>query len=324
MDRLQRGRAIVQRWRRRRVLEDPAFARVLLNDSRFAILWLPLRVWLGSIWLGGAFTKLGDPEWMGSGETMRQFLLSASVQAGEAWYRELLGQLLASGAYVWAAKLVAFGELAVGLGLIVGAFTGLAAFFGAFMNFNFLLAASTGPDPMMFVAAIALILAWKTAGYWGADYFLLPLIGTPWGHHEAEIDAAARRRAATRRRWAVRAVTAVSVGFLALIAFSTLGPIGTQAAPPAPVDGPATVSMGGVDFRPVAITVRAGATVTWTNPSRVAHTVTAGVQPRPSGPFDSGLLRPGEEFAHTFEALGAFPYYCAYHPGMVGTVTVVP
>jgi thiosulfate dehydrogenase [quinone] large subunit len=27
---------------------------------------------------------------------------------------------------------------------------------------------------------VFLILAWKTAGYWGLDRFLLPLLGTPW------------------------------------------------------------------------------------------------------------------------------------------------
>jgi thiosulfate dehydrogenase [quinone] large subunit len=33
---------------------------------------------------------------------------------------------------------------------------------------------------MLFVIAVALILGWKVAGYFGADYFLLRWIGTPW------------------------------------------------------------------------------------------------------------------------------------------------
>jgi thiosulfate dehydrogenase [quinone] large subunit len=32
----------------------------------------------------------------------------------------------------------------------------------------------------MLILAIALILAWKTAGHIGLDRFLLPLLGTPW------------------------------------------------------------------------------------------------------------------------------------------------
>ena len=88
--------------------------------------------------------------------------------------------LIDNEAYVWFGKLIAFGELLVGIGLIVGAFVGVAAFFGAAMNFNFLLAGTASTNPLMFLLAMLLIMAWKTAGYYGLDRFLLPLIGTPW------------------------------------------------------------------------------------------------------------------------------------------------
>ena len=76
--------------------------------------------------------------------------------------------------------LITFGEIAVGLGLIFGILTGFAAFFGAFMNMSFLLAGSASTNPVMFTLAIGLILAWKVAGYYGLDRFLLPMLGTPW------------------------------------------------------------------------------------------------------------------------------------------------
>jgi thiosulfate dehydrogenase [quinone] large subunit len=72
------------------------------------------------------------------------------------------------------------GELAVGIFLILGAFTGIAAFFGAFMNWNYIMAGTASSNPMLLVAAVALILAWKVAGYYGLDRFLLPMLGTPW------------------------------------------------------------------------------------------------------------------------------------------------
>lgn len=65
--------------------------------------------------------------------------------------------------------------------LIVGAFVGIAAFFGAFMNMNFMLAGSASTNPVLFVVALTLIFAWKNAGYIGADFFLLKWLGTPWG-----------------------------------------------------------------------------------------------------------------------------------------------
>ena len=77
-------------------------------------------------------------------------------------------------------KLIAFGETAVGLGLIVGAFTGVAAVSGAFMNLNFLLAGSASTNPVLLLLGFLLVMAWKTAGYIGLDRFLLPLLGTPW------------------------------------------------------------------------------------------------------------------------------------------------
>jgi thiosulfate dehydrogenase [quinone] large subunit len=32
----------------------------------------------------------------------------------------------------------------------------------------------------MFTLAVGLMLAWKVAGYYGLDRYLLPALGTPW------------------------------------------------------------------------------------------------------------------------------------------------
>jgi len=50
-----------------------------------------------------------------------------------------------------------------------------------------MMAGSASINPLLFVAALLLIFAWKTAGFLGLDYFLLNWLGTPWGR---------RRRAA--------------------------------------------------------------------------------------------------------------------------------
>ena len=75
---------------------------------------------------------------------------------------------------------MAYGELLIGIGLILGAFTGVAAFFGGLMNWNFMMAGSGSTSPLLFVVAVGLILAWKVSGTIGADFFLLRWIGTPW------------------------------------------------------------------------------------------------------------------------------------------------
>jgi thiosulfate dehydrogenase [quinone] large subunit len=75
---------------------------------------------------------------------------------------------------------MAYSELLIGICLIVGLLTGFAALGGALMNFNFMLAGAASTNPVLFLIAVLLILAWKAAGYLGADRYVLPLIGTPW------------------------------------------------------------------------------------------------------------------------------------------------
>ena len=75
--------------------------------------------------------------------------------------------MLNAGAYMWFSKVVLFGELAIGIALILGAFTGIAAFGGSFMNWNFVMAGTTSTNGLLFAVATLLVLAWKTSGYIG-------------------------------------------------------------------------------------------------------------------------------------------------------------
>lgn len=168
------------------VIEDPKLAKLLFSDTRLAPVWLVIRVLMGLSWLQAGWGKLGSSDWM-SGTVLQGFWKTA-VQIPDKgkppiaidWYRGFLQGMLDAGAYTWFAKFVAFGELLVGVALIIGAFVGIAAVFGAFMNYNYIMAGAASTNGAMLVAAILVILAWKVAGYWGADYYLLRRIGTPW------------------------------------------------------------------------------------------------------------------------------------------------
>ncbi|MFP5343486.1 MAG: DoxX family protein [Candidatus Limnocylindria bacterium] len=170
-------------------IEGPAFARFLFSNSRAGLFWLPIRLFLGFAWLDSGWGKLTNPDnaWLGGGAALRGYWERAASIPEEGrppitydWYRDFIQGLLDSGAETWFAPLIVYGELAVGLGLLVGALTGIAAFFGALMNMSFLLAGSASTNPVLFTAAIGLILAWKVAGYYGVDRWLLPMLGTPW------------------------------------------------------------------------------------------------------------------------------------------------
>ena len=89
-------------------------------------------------------------------------------------------------------------------------------------------------------------------------------------------------------------------------------------APPvyAAAAGAGSVSMGDNFFSPATITIDVGGTVTWANTGQEDHTATG------SG-FDTGVVAPGASASHTFTTAGAFPYVCALHADMNGTVSVL-
>lgn len=166
-------------------LNDPPIAKFFFNNTRMAWLWLIVRLYLANTWLTSGWGKINNPAWFGDGSALKGFWLGAIKVDPKPvitfdWYRQFLQFMLDSQSYVWFAKLVAAGELIIGICLVLGAFTGIAAFFGAFMNWNFLMAGTTSVNPIFLPLSILLVLAWKTAGYWGVDRFLLPFLGTPW------------------------------------------------------------------------------------------------------------------------------------------------
>lgn len=165
---------------------DPPWARWLFNQAGAAWVWAVVRTYLGWLWIEAGWHKIADPAWVRSGATLQGFWRAATApvdggqQVAYDWYREFIRTLLEGGHHTWFAPLVAYGELIVGICLVVGLFTGFAAFLGAFANFNFMLAGSASTNPVLFALAVLLVLAWKVAGYIGLDYWVLPVVGTPW------------------------------------------------------------------------------------------------------------------------------------------------
>jgi thiosulfate dehydrogenase [quinone] large subunit len=168
-------------------MPDPPLAHTLFSTTKFAWLFLLVRLFLGYEWIEASLHKIQDPKWVSTGEALKGFWVNA-VKIPESgrpaitydWYRGFLQFMLDNQAYTWFAKLVAYGEFLIGVALIVGAFVGIAAFFGAFLNWNFIMAGAASTNGMLFAIAVLLMLAWKVAGWYGADRYLLPLIGTPW------------------------------------------------------------------------------------------------------------------------------------------------
>jgi thiosulfate dehydrogenase [quinone] large subunit len=184
--------ALFARTFRSRELRDPGFFRAIFSNTWLAPLWTLARLYVGYQFLmAGTHKVWGDNRWIAvpgpDGLALKSFWERAVAIPAEGrppvsfdWYRNFLTFMLDHGWYHWFSWVIALGETTVGIALIVGAFVGIAAFFGAFLNFNFLLAGSASINPVMFVLALLLIFAWKTSGWIGLDRWLLPALGTPW------------------------------------------------------------------------------------------------------------------------------------------------
>lgn len=165
--------------------ENPV-SNFLFNSSAAGWLWLVVRLYVGYVWLKAGIGKLSNPAWIGenAGTAITGFMKGALAKAAEGkdvsqWYATFIENFVIPNAKLFS-YVVVFGEILVGLGLILGLLTGIAAFFGGLMNVSFLFAGTVSSNPLLFILATWLVLAWKNAGWYGLDRFALPLLGTPW------------------------------------------------------------------------------------------------------------------------------------------------
>jgi thiosulfate dehydrogenase [quinone] large subunit len=195
-------------------IPDPPAARWLFGSNRAAWIWLVARLWLGWEWMQAGWGKVfggnltlrfwdwGDPEYQLTGDANVGWVRSAGdVEVGDSvagfaagaiesaegphpdvaygWYVDFL-EWIRDTAHPWFGPMVAVGELVIGVLLILGLFTGIAAGLGAVLNFSFVFAGSAGVNPAMILVSVLLVLAWRNAGWYGLDRWALPLLGTPW------------------------------------------------------------------------------------------------------------------------------------------------
>ncbi len=164
---------------------DPPFAQFFSASPGSSALWFTVRMYLGFTWLVAGIEKFQSPAWI-NGTALKGFWSRAAAPPADPahaavafeWYRNLLAFMVQNGWYGWFNWVVMFGETLIGIGLLVGGLTGIAAFFGALLNFSFGLAGSAGVNPLLLVLAIMVVWAWKVSGFYGLDRLLLPGLGT--------------------------------------------------------------------------------------------------------------------------------------------------
>jgi thiosulfate dehydrogenase (quinone) large subunit len=159
----------------------------LFRSRAASVLWLVARLWLGYGWLNAGYQKLWGSEkaafWNGGGAGVKGFA-TAGVTGSTAgkgsgasygWWAAFLHNFVVPNAS-WIAKVVTVSELVIGVLLILGLFTGAAAFAGLTLNLVYMFTGSAGVNPAYAVVAVLLILAWRNAGYLGLDRLILPVM----------------------------------------------------------------------------------------------------------------------------------------------------
>jgi thiosulfate dehydrogenase [quinone] large subunit len=164
---------------------EPATSKFFLASEGSSVLWFVVRMYAGALWLLAGWEKVTSPAWGTSGKALTGFVMGALAKASgdhpavQGWYAWFLQHVVLPNAGFFS-FLVTWGEVAVGVGLLLGILTGIAAGFGVLMNLNYLLAGTVSINPILGVLGLFLVLSWRVCGWIGFDRWLLPALGLPW------------------------------------------------------------------------------------------------------------------------------------------------
>ncbi|HEU5347812.1 MAG TPA: hypothetical protein VFU63_04285 [Ktedonobacterales bacterium] len=164
---------------------EPSISRFFFASTGAAVLWFVVRMNVGALWFIDGWEKVQSPRWGTSATALKGFVITALAKTGgpnpsvQGWYANFLENFVLPNAGLFSV-LVSWGELAVGLGVLLGALTGIAAGFGVLMNLNYLLAGTVSINPILGTLGLFLCFAWRVCGWIGLDRWLLPALGLPW------------------------------------------------------------------------------------------------------------------------------------------------
>jgi thiosulfate dehydrogenase [quinone] large subunit len=159
-----------------RIFGDPAARsnprawEALKNSKTLAVVWTAGRVWLGVMWLQAGMSKLWGSESSGfmghNGAGVAGF--AAHGIPAYTWWGTFLHHFVVPNAG-WIGPLVAIAEFAIGLGLITGTLTRIAALGSLALLFTYVMSGTASVSALYALFAVGILTTWRTAGWIGVD-----------------------------------------------------------------------------------------------------------------------------------------------------------
>jgi thiosulfate dehydrogenase (quinone) large subunit len=150
--------------------QNPAVWEWLKQSKIMALGWTAMRVWLGIMWIQAGTAKLWGKEsaafMHNNGAGVAGF--AAHGKAAYTWWGSFLHHFVVPNSG-WIGILVAVGEFAIGIALVSGLFTRLAALASLALLFTYVMSGTASVCAFYALFAIVILTMWKTASWLGAD-----------------------------------------------------------------------------------------------------------------------------------------------------------
>jgi thiosulfate dehydrogenase [quinone] large subunit len=142
-----------------------------VKESRvMAVAWLAMRVWLGIMWIQAGWAKLFGAEnaaFLHHGGAGVAGFAAHGVPA-YTWWGSFLHHFVVPNAG-WIAILVAVAEFTIGVALVAGLFTRIAALGSLALLFTYVMSGTASVCAWYALFALVILTMWRTASWIGAD-----------------------------------------------------------------------------------------------------------------------------------------------------------
>jgi len=148
----------------------PPALQWLARSRVMAPIWTAMRIWLGIMWIQAGDAKLWgaeNPAFMHNGGAGVAGFATHGTSAYTWWHHFLTGFVVPNAG--WIGVLVAVAEFAIGIGLVLGLFTRLAALGSLALLFTYVMSGTASVCAFYALFAIVILATWRTSGWLGAD-----------------------------------------------------------------------------------------------------------------------------------------------------------